>query len=65
MATIHQLRDDVSHTLDRLLQGWRKLSQRASHAITRFRPSGGEHQDISSQEQRDTSRRNAGWGEWH
>lgn len=38
MSTLQQLREDVSHGWDAMLDGWQKLYRRATGAITRFRP---------------------------
>lgn len=41
MPDMRQLREGIGHAWDSVMEGWQRLYQRASGAITRFRPGGG------------------------
>lgn len=38
MSTLQQLRHGLNRAWDHIAEGWRELSERAGHALTRFRP---------------------------
>lgn len=57
MSTLQQLKRGVSNAWDSLVDGWQKLYQQASGAITRFWPGSNDRE-----EQQALARRSAGWG---
>jgi HSP20 family protein len=61
MSTLQQLREDMTHAWDRLLEGWGHLYRRATGALTRFTPGShaGESEDA---ERRELVTRSSGWG---
>jgi HSP20 family protein len=61
MSTLQQLRHEVSHAWERVLEGWEHLYRRAAGALTRFSSGGrrGEPQDGDHQE---IALRSSGWG---
>ncbi|MBK1692252.1 Hsp20/alpha crystallin family protein [Ectothiorhodospira mobilis] len=63
MANMRQLREGIGHAWDSVLEGWQRLYQRASGAITRFRP-GAKAGDTHGGDGSDTAlpARSSGWG---
>ena len=61
MSTLQQLREDMTHAWDRLVEGWGHLYRRATGALTRFTPGSraGESEDA---ERRELDTRSSGWG---
>jgi HSP20 family protein len=59
MSTLRQLQEGMDRAWESLQSGWRALAQRASHALTRFLPGDGEHEDAESVALRAAS---PGWG---
>ncbi|MCL7744182.1 Hsp20/alpha crystallin family protein [Guyparkeria hydrothermalis] len=58
MAAIERIRDRFEQIGTSIAEGWRRLTDAAGHAVTRFTPS---HR-ASDEEARDLDRRNVGWG---
>jgi HSP20 family protein len=62
MSTLQQIRQDVTHAWDRVVDGWGQLFRRATGALTRFTPGThkGSAEDRSSH--REVANRGSGWG---
>ena len=61
MSTLQQLRQDVTHAWDRMLEGWGHLYRRAAGALTRFTP-GAQKGEPEEGERRDLVARSSSWG---
>ena len=57
MPMLKKLSEGLGETWDHIAEGWRHLSQRASHALTRFTPSKMTKGDLQ-----DMALRSTGWG---
>ena len=53
MATMNQLKEGIEHALESLSEGWRELSQRATGALTRFKPPSAADDDGGAAASRD------------
>jgi len=61
MSTLHQLREGLSEAWDTLVDGWRRLYQRAAGAITQFTPGNKAREDGTGTGQ-EIAVRSVGWG---
>jgi HSP20 family protein len=61
MSTLQQIRQDVSHAWDRMVDGWGQLYRRAAGALTRFTPEAHKGDADEAARQAMTSR-SSGWG---
>ena len=61
MSTLQQLRDELTHAWDRVIEGWGHLYRRAAGALTRFTPSASDRESDESQET-ELATRSSGWG---
>lgn len=61
MSTLQQLRDEMSHAWDRVVEGWGHLHRRAAGALTRFTP-GGHKGGADESEHQELITRSSGWG---
>ncbi|GAB4181246.1 MAG: hypothetical protein Tsb0017_21060 [Geothermobacteraceae bacterium] len=61
MANWHELKEGAEHVLHSVSEGWQRLIDRASGALTRYLP-GRNRDERDSDEQRELSRRSSGWG---
>ncbi len=60
MATLQQLKTGIGDVWNNVVEGWRRLTERASSALTRFSLPGGGKAD--SQELAKAEERSVGWG---
>lgn len=60
MSTLEQLRRSLGRTWEGLTEGWQNLSERAVHALTRFRPLAGKDELDTWEDQ--LVRHSADWG---
>jgi len=61
MSTLQQIRQDVTHAWDRVVDGWGQLFRRAAGALTRFTP-GAHKGDAEEASRKDMAARSSGWG---
>lgn len=62
MSTLQQLREGLYGAWETLVDDWRRLSRRASNAVTRFTPGGKSGDDDRDYAEQQLAIRNAGWG---
>lgn len=60
MSTLQQIREDMTHAWDCILEGWEHLFRRAKGALTRFTPSARKAEDDA--EHHELMTRSSGWG---
>ena len=61
MSTLQQIRHDVTHAWDRIVDGWEQLFRRAAGALTRFTP-GAHKADSDEGAHKAMTSRSSGWG---
>lgn len=61
MSTLQQIREDVTHAWDRVVDGWGQLFRRAAGALTRFTP-GAHGGDAAEGSRGDMAIRGSRWG---
>lgn len=62
MATLQQVKAGMSEAWENLMEGWRRLHQQASGAITRFRSHHRAGAESTAAASREIAVRSAGWG---
>ena len=61
MSTLQQLRHEVGHAWERMVEGWEHLYRRAAGALTRF-TTGNRRGEAPDEEHRELATRSSGWG---
>jgi HSP20 family protein len=61
MSTLQQLRHEVGHAWERVVEGWEHLYRRAAGALTRF-TAGSRRGEPQDEEHRELAVRSSGWG---
>jgi HSP20 family protein len=61
MSTLQQLREEMTHAWDRIVEGWGNIYRRASGALTRFTP-GAQKGESNDAERQELVTRSSGWG---
>jgi HSP20 family protein len=62
MATLQQISEGLGEAWSNLMDGWRRLYQRAAGAITRFKPDYKTSTGLATRDEQEIAVRSSGWG---